>query len=130
MRQGRGALFIAAIALLAAGAWLARPEPRGEGGEATLAPLRVLLVDASASVTGGTAGVGWRRWATRALFDEARAAQSEREDVAVVLYADEVRRAFGPAPASDLLDRLTGADGRAFELSRECREFTVQLWRD
>ena len=121
MRQGRGALFIAAIALLAAGAWLARPgERRAEGGP-SLPALRAILVDASASSVGGSAGanVGWRRWATRALFSEAREAAEAGEDIAVVVYADEVRRSFGPERARALLDRITGAGGKGLTLESE-----------
>ena len=88
-RNARGSrldptLAYAGAALLAVGGWLARPRPERADTERGPA-LRALVVDASASAVAPRPD--WRRFVTRTLLAEARAAEALGEDVLVVAFA-------------------------------------------
>ncbi|MCP3918552.1 MAG: VWA domain-containing protein [bacterium] len=74
--------------------------------------LHAVAVDVSASVVRTRPNVS--RAFARLLREEARAALRADADLVVVTFAADVARAFGPAPASELLDRLEGRDPRPF----------------
>jgi Mg-chelatase subunit ChlD len=92
---------------LVVAAWLFLPRP-ASGGERA-APLRVLVVDASASVT--RTRPDWLPWARRLLREEGLTAARVGEEVAVVSFASSVGVTFAPGPAAELLDRLEGRAG-------------------
>ncbi|MEZ6017779.1 MAG: vWA domain-containing protein [Planctomycetota bacterium] len=108
------AVTLAALALFAAGAWLARATPRARVDQATLPPLRAVLLDTSASARASRAG--WRSFVVRALADEARAASAAREELLVVTYSDVVARAYPAGDPEGFLARLSGRGDALLEL--------------
>lgn len=102
----RSGLLAAGIAALALAAWLLVPRPRA-GAEPLAAPVRALLVDASASVR--RTRPAWVRRLRAELAAEARAAAAAGEEVLVVSFAEGAARDLGPGPPGELLDRLGGA---------------------
>ncbi|MFN0008896.1 MAG: vWA domain-containing protein [Planctomycetota bacterium] len=129
--------------LVAASAWLYWPKER-EGDATSDPPLRVVLVDTSASAV-------WRRsdWSERAraiLREQSESAERAGERLAVVLFGRDVQRIYGPAAASAFDDSIelpgpfgaTGnhgawlAAGRASRLAdglRVAGEFAAKLPR-
>ena len=106
----RGALVLGALGFVAA-AWLL--VPRDRAGAALLAPVRAVLVDASASVR--RQRPDWLRWARQELESQARAATEGGEELFVVVFASDVRAAFGPDRPQALVDALYGRGGRPFD---------------
>lgn len=105
------ALVALGFALLAIGVWRSFPTVVSEVPPGPA--LRVVLFDVSAGTTRSRPGHGL--WARHTLRDEARAARDAGEELAVVLYADEVRSLGSATPAS-WLARLEGRDGEVVRL--------------
>jgi hypothetical protein len=95
------------IALLLLATWLYLPF--GGAGVEPAPGVRVVIVDASASAR--RLRPAWPTWAREQIKLEAEAAQAHGEDIAVVVFADEVRRVYGPGPAAGLHERLSGRAG-------------------
>jgi hypothetical protein len=99
--------------LVAAGAWLLFPRER-PGAKPTLPPLRVCLVDVSASVT---LRRPWFGWIEKTLEEQAAAAAGSGEDLCTILFGKEIRRAYGPGPSHDF-DVRSAIDPRRMNRSR------------
>src|SRR5262245_54390224 len=97
MNAARACLALGLLAL-ALGAWLAFPRPRADAHEA---PLSIVLVDVSKSVVAPRPS--WSAWVRAAIGDEARRAQSEQAEIAVVAFGQDVRRVRGPESTASLL---------------------------
>ena len=82
--------------------YLPRVPDRSELGD----PVRVVVVDASASAR--RLRPNWPLWARARLKEEVRAAARSGEELAVVVFADEVRRVFGPRAAEGFEPILAG----------------------
>ena len=104
-------LRVLSVALFLLAAWLLVPRPLP--GEELLGPVRVALVDASASVR--RTRPDWPRWVLARLREEADAAREEGASFAVVSYARGVGRGFGPGTAEEFLELLAGRAGRPFD---------------
>jgi len=118
--------------LIAASAWLFWPRDRF-GDSSTLPPLRVVLVDTSASAVWRRSG--WNDRARAILREQRDMAQRGGEDLAIVLFAWDVRRIYGPAPSSgfDATEELPGPIGGeasrvagGLEVARELVEAQVR----
>jgi Mg-chelatase subunit ChlD len=100
----------AVLALLVA-AWLLLPV------EVDTAPpgaaVRVLVVDASASAV--RRRPDWVPWARARLREEAEAAAAAGEEVALIGFAADVTRRFGPGAPEELLALLAGRDGEPLD---------------
>lgn len=83
--------------------------PRGAEAVELAPPVRVIVLDASASAR--RQRPDWTAWARSALKAEAQAAKLAAEELAVIVFANEVRRVFGPGSPRALEDRLSGRDG-------------------
>ena len=81
---------------LALAAWLLMPWRPGRES----APLRAIVVDASASVT--RLRPGWEAWVRGVLDAELAQAAERGEDALVLVYAKDVLAASGPAPAASV----------------------------
>lgn len=110
LRESARALVSAGALCWAAAAWALWPVERADSGGAGI---RAVLVDASDSAR--RTRPGWEVWLAEALSSEARAAASRGEELAVIAYAEEVVRWFGPdRPERFEPDsaRIRGAPGR------------------
>lgn len=81
---------------IAAAAWLFFPRERG-GDAATLPPIRIVLVDTSASAVWRRRD--WSEWVEQALRVQGDEATRAGEELSLVLFGDEVRRIGDPAAA-------------------------------
>jgi len=96
-------LALAGAAACAAAAWLFLPV-HGSGAAGTDRALRVCLVDTSAPMV--RCRPRWTRWVEATLRDQARDAAAQGEDFAVLAFAQDVARVFGPGAAGEFaLDR-------------------------
>lgn len=108
------------VAALALATWLSLPAFR-DGAPAH--GVSVCLVDASASVV--RTRPAWRAWVERELSEHANAAAASGTDFAVLAYARDVVRCFGPAQADDFvagdcMARLAGLRDDASDLDGVC----------
>ncbi len=97
-------LGVALLAIAALGAWFVRTEPEALGEAHDRPAVTAILVDTSASVT--RARKGWRRWAVRAIGEEARAADERGDEVALVTFDSVVERRAGPTDALSFFELL------------------------
>jgi hypothetical protein len=104
---------LAAIACLVGSGWLLFPRESAREEGSLGPPLRIALVDASASVR--RRRPDWLPWVRRSLREEAEAAAEHQQDLAVLVYAAEVRRRFGPATPAAFLRELHGEAGAPFD---------------
>ena len=102
-------LAVGAVCLALSAWWLL---PRPAPSPITQPAVEVVLVDASASVV--RQRPDWLPWLRRRLGDLARDADERRHEVAVVVFAEEVERRFGPGPAGELIARLEATAGEPF----------------
>ena len=105
---------VLATALLGVAAWLFWPRADPSAAP-TRPPLRMVLVDASASVT--RLRPNHSGWLRRRLLDQARAASESGEEIAVVVYGADVASRFGPGRPPDFEERLLGHDGDPWNAS-------------
>ncbi len=108
--------WLAAAGLLALAAWLFLP--RARAGAPTLARVRAVLVDASASVARAP---NWLPWARAELAREARAAAANGQELRVVSFAAGVATGFPAGAAGEagdpalFLRALAGGSARPFD---------------
>jgi len=108
----RQAVGILGVLLVAISAWLLLPRPAA-GADESRSPVRVCIVDASASAR--RTRPGWLPWVRRALESEAREAEAAGQLFAVVSFAAQVGTSFPVEPPSVFLERLRGSGGRLFD---------------
>jgi hypothetical protein len=102
-----GAAALLGGALVAAGAWLLFPRERG-GGAASRPPVRVCLVDVSASAV--SRRTDWRNFVEGEIDAQRSIAGNAGEDLEIVLFGSEVRRIAGRlSNAGERETRLAGA---------------------
>ncbi len=100
------ALAHGALAALALSTWLLAPVHAPDGA-AFARPLRLVLLDCSASVT--RQRPVWPGWALGTLRAEAAAAELAGQDLVCVGFARDIVRLIGPSPAAAALARLSAA---------------------
>lgn len=110
----RQVLTVAGLLAMALGTWLSFPTT--ERDSPTAAPMRAVLFDVSAGTTRLRPAYGI--WARRRLREEALAALAAKEELALGMYAADVRH-LGQEPAQDWLARLEGRGGQALRLAMD-----------
>ncbi len=104
-RQRIGLLLrILGCSMLALSAWALVPRPLQE--RPSLAPVRVLLVDASDSAQRPQRS--WLPWVRQELVQAALAAEAQGEEVVWISFAQDAARGFGPGSPAEFLRRLRG----------------------
>lgn len=102
-----GAAALLGGALVAAGAWLLFPRER-DGGAASRPPVRVCLIDVSASAV--SRRTDWRNFVEGEIDAQRSIAGNAGEDLEIVLFGSEVRRIAGRlSNAGERETRLAGA---------------------
>ena len=99
--------LMGAILLALASGWML------DRGDQAAVALRVVLVDASASVS--RPSPDYSRRVRAHLEREAKAAELASEQLAVIVVANSVRRAFGPGDPAEFRDRLRGLEAPPFD---------------